>query len=124
MHMSPKLCPPVWVVYQINKGKNLFDAKTLERIINSLVFNKLYYCSPVWTNTAKKNVSKLQKVQNFAARIITGTPKFEHITPVLNELGWLSVNSYLKYTIGVIAFKSFKGLTPKYLCESCISSWS
>ena len=56
----------------------------------------------------------MQKVQNFAARIITGTPKFEHITSVL---GLLSVKSYLKYTLGVLAFKSVKGSTPKYLCD-------
>lgn len=102
---------------RVNKVKHLFDVKMLERIINSLVFSKLYYCSPVWSNTSKKNGSKLQKVQNFAARIITGTLKFEHITPVLNELGWLSVNSYLKYTLGVLDFKGVKGLAPNYLCK-------
>ena len=71
---------------QINRVKNLFDARTLERIIYNLVFSKLYYCSLVWSNTSKKNISKLQKVQNFAGRIITGKPKFDHIIPVLREL--------------------------------------
>jgi len=30
-------------------------------------------------------------VQNFAARIISGKTKFEHITPSLKNLGWLPV---------------------------------
>ena len=38
---------------QINRVKHLFDARTLERVINALVFSKLYYCSPVWSNTSK-----------------------------------------------------------------------
>ena len=102
---------------KINRVKHLFDARTLERVINALVFSKLYYCSPVWSNTSKKNISKLQKVQNFACRIITGKRKFDHITPVLRELRWLPVTSFLKYTLGVLAFKCVKGLAPSYLCH-------
>ena len=36
---------------QINRVKHLFDARTLQRVINALVFGKSYYCSPVWSNT-------------------------------------------------------------------------
>ena len=32
---------------QINRVKHLFDARTLERVINALVFSTLYYFSPV-----------------------------------------------------------------------------
>ena len=71
----------------------------------------------VWSNTSKKNISKLQKVQNFACRIITGKRKFDHITPALRELRWLPVTSFLKYTLGVLAFKCVKGLAPSYLCH-------
>jgi len=43
----------------------------------SLVFSRLYYCSSVWDNTSKKNIAKLQNVQNFAAGIITDTKKYD-----------------------------------------------
>ena len=82
---------------QINRVKHLFDAGTLARVINALVFSKLHYCSSVWSNTSKKNISKLQKVQNFACRIINGKRKSDHISPVLRELRWLPVISFLKY---------------------------
>ena len=71
----------------------------------------------MWSNTSKKNISKLQKVQNFACRIITGKRKFDHITPTLRELRWLPVTSFAKYTLGVLAFKCVKGLAPGYLCH-------
>jgi len=71
----------------------------------------------VWSTTSKKNISKLQKVQNFARRIITGKRKFDHITPVLRELRWLPLSSFLKYMIVVLAFKCVKGLAPSYLCN-------
>ena len=40
----------------------------------------IYYSSSVWANNSNKNVAKPQNVQNFAARIVTGKCKFDHIT--------------------------------------------
>ena len=70
-HVTQTVSSCIGSLSQINRVKHLFDARTLERVINALVFSKLYYCSPVWSNTSKKNISKLHKVQNFACRIIT-----------------------------------------------------
>lgn len=47
---------------QVNQVKHLFDHQTLIKVINTLVFSKLYYCSNVWTNTAQKNLHKLEAV--------------------------------------------------------------
>ena len=49
---------------QINRVKHVFDQKTLKLVINALVFSRLFYCSSVWSNTVKRNVNKLQLVQN------------------------------------------------------------
>ena len=95
--------------------KHLFDSRTSENFITSLVFSKLYFCSPVWANTSKTNVRKLQKIQNFAARILTGTRNYEHITPVLNNRRWLSVPAMLALYDAIPTFKCLRGLAPKYL---------
>ena len=88
----------------INRVKHILDSRTLIVIINALVFSKLYYCSSVWANTSKK----LQTEQNFAARIVTGTRKYDHITPVLQQLKWLPVSYTLRYKDAVM-------LAPPYL---------
>ena len=75
----------------------------------------LYFCSTVWANTSKTNVRKLQKIQNFAARILTGPRKYEHITPVLNNLRWLSVPAMLALYDAILTFKCLRGLAPNYL---------
>ena len=80
---------------QINRIKHLLDSNTLVNVINALVLSNFYYCSSVWSSTAKKNIKKLQNVQNFAARILTRSRKFDRITPVLKELKWLSAQSML-----------------------------
>ena len=90
--------------------KHLLDVKTLEDVINALVFSKLFYCCTVWSGTSKKNVKKLQRVQNFALRLVTKASKYDHITPQLHQLQWLPVKSIFLYKEGVLAFKCVKGL--------------
>ena len=36
-------------------------------------------------------------MQNFAGRILTNTKKFDHITPVLHEPAWLTIEELLIY---------------------------
>ena len=73
---------------QISRVHHLFSKEVLYITINSVVFSKLFYCSAVWAGTYKQNIYKLQLMQNFAARILTDTGKYDHITPALKALGW------------------------------------
>jgi hypothetical protein len=64
-----------------------------------------------------RNSCHLQSVHNFAARIMSGTRKFDHVTPILKQLNWLLVKLMLSYRNGVLAFKCVKGLTQGYLSD-------
>jgi len=70
----------------INHAKHAFDKDLLVAIIKGLVFNKMFYCSSVWSNTSVTNFNKLQAIQNFTARIVNRLRKFGHITPILKQL--------------------------------------
>ena len=86
--LIPTLC-------QIGKVRHLFSKSLLVTILNCLVFSKLFYCSTVWSGTFEQNIHKLQLGKNFAARVSTNTRKFDHISPVLQELGWSSIKHLL-----------------------------
>ena len=105
---------------QINRVRHLFDKSILLVILNSLVFSKLFYCSTVWSGTTKQNICKLQLIQNFAARVLTGTKKFDHISPILNELGWLPVKVLLLQRDLTMMYKCLNGLTPDYLSSKVV----
>jgi hypothetical protein len=67
---------------QINRAKRVFRKNLLITVINALVFSKLYYCSSLWSNASCSNLSRLQGVQNFAARVVSNRRKFDNITPI------------------------------------------
>ena len=75
---------------RVNGIKHLLDKETLIYIINAFVFSKLFYCSTVWSSTSKKNVRKLQLVQNYACRIVAGSRKDDHVSEALKSLKWLN----------------------------------
>ena len=72
------------------------------------------------SNTSSNNINKLQSVQNFACRVISGVRKFDHITPALRELNWLPVEKLLLERETVMAYKCLNGLAPDYLVDKFI----
>ena len=115
-HISYLVSSCLSKLVQINRVKNSFDRETLKLIIASLVFSKMFYCSSVWSNTSYKNIQKLQLIQNFACKIITGARKYDHVAPLLKELNWLSVSDMLKVRDAVMVYKCINNLAPDYLC--------
>ena len=65
-------------------------------------------------------VRKLQYVQNSATRLLTGTRKHEHITPVLRDLHWLPVHKRICFKILLMTFKCLNQLAPSYLSDLLI----
>ena len=60
-------------------------------------------------------ITKLQRIHNTAARLITRTKKCEHITPVLMDLHWLPVCYRTQYKLLHYVLKALNGLAPVYL---------
>ena len=63
-------------------------AKTL---VHAFISSRLDYCNSLLYGIGDGLVKKLQAVQNSAACVVTGTRKYDHITPVLCDLHWLPV---------------------------------
>ena len=114
-HISNLFSTCISKLCQISRVKQSFDKDTPILMITSLVFNKLFYCSCAWSNTSAANIKKLQLVQNFASKIVTGTREFDHVTPLLRQLKWLRVEQILYPGGAVMAYKCINGLAPSYL---------
>jgi len=54
----------------------------------------------------------LQSIQNAVARLLTGTRRRDHISPVLSRLHWLPVKQQVVFKLAILVFKSLRGETP------------
>ena len=60
---------------------------------------------------------------------VQGYKKYDHVSPLLQDLEWLTVDKLLYFRDAVMTFKCMNNLAPKYLCDmfeerSCIHNRS
>ena len=53
-------------------------------------------------------------MQNFASHILIDTRKYDHITPVLKALGWLTMEEQLRLRDVIMMYKCVNNLVPTY----------
>ena len=94
----------------------------LERIVNAFMISRIDYCNSILYGLPTVEHEKLQRVQNIAARLITGSSRRDHITPVLKNLHWLPVKLRITFKILLLIYKILNGQSPSYL-TSLISSY-
>jgi len=99
----------------ISKVRKILSHDDLERIIHAFVSSRLDYCNSLFTCLSKKELGRLQIVQNSAARLLTRTNRTAHVTPLLKSLHWLPVASRIKFKILVLTFRALHGQAPGYM---------
>ena len=100
---------------RVRQVRRYLDTATTEKLTQALITCKLDQCNSLLYGLPDKDVSKIQRIQNSAARLVTGTKRREHITSVLRNLHWLRIKKRIIYKILLLTYKSLKGLAPDYL---------
>jgi len=65
----------------------------------------------------KYQLDRLQSILNAAARLICQARKYDHVSPLLQELHWLSVPKRIKYRLAVLVFRCRHDMAPEYLAR-------
>jgi exonuclease III len=104
-------------IRNIGKIRKFLTDDTCKILVHSLVTSRLDYGNAILYGITKTLISKLQRVQNTAARLITRTRKRDHITPILINLHWLPVTYRIQYKILVHTYRIINGTGPSYLCN-------
>ena len=99
----------------IRSVQRVLPPDALERLVHAFISARLDYCNAVLVGLSVKSLNKLQLLQNSAARVVSGTGKYEHITPVLKALHWLPVRQRIDYKILIMAYKALHDLAPGYI---------
>jgi len=87
-----------------------------EKLVHWFMTSWIDYCNALLGGCPARLINKLQLVQNVAARILTRTRRYDHISPVLSTtLHWLHIKHRIQFKILLITYKALNGLAPQYL---------
>ena len=101
----------------ISKTRKYLDENYTKSLVHAFVSSKLDYCNALLIGLPKYQIDRLQSVLNTAARIITFTCKYDHITPVLVRLHWLPVSYRIRFKVLLLTYKALNDLSPEYISE-------
>ena len=84
-------------------------------LVNSLITSRLDSMNSLLIGLPDILISKLQRIQNHAAKVVAKKNKHDHVTPILQALHWLPVESRIEYKVLLITHKCLQGKAPEYL---------
>ena len=114
-HISAVSKSCLYHIRDLRRIRNTIDRTTACTIACSLVHSKFDYCNSLLLNLPSTQTKRLQLVINSAARAVTKSPKFHHITPILKSLHWLNINERIQYKVLSLTYKTLSSSRPAYL---------
>ncbi len=87
-------------------------------LIHAFMTSRLDYCNALLGGCSARLINKLQMVQNAAAKVLTRTRTYDHISLVLSTLHWLPIKHRIDFKIFLITYKALNGLAPQYMSTS------
>ena len=113
-------------VIGIYAGLNLVRSQSLpvylavmkkEETVTSYILSRLDYCNCFLMGIPNSIIQPLQKIQNFAARLVLLAPRHHHSTPFLEKLHWFPISEHINYKVTYMCFNAMNSSGHPYLSE-------
>ena len=85
--------------------------------VTSYILSRPDYCNCPLMGTPNSVIQPLQKILNFAVRLVLLAPRHRHSTPLLEKLHWLPISELIKYEVACMCFSAINGSGPADLSE-------
>ena len=102
---------------ELHPIRKYLDENTAKILVHALITSRLDYCNALLYGIPTYMLQQLQYAQNAAARFISKTRKYDHVSHIRQELHWLPVRERIMFGILVHVYKSQHGLSPAYIAE-------
>ena len=90
----------------ISNIRHLLTLDACHAAVRSLVLSRLDYCNALLGGLNNRQLDRLLRVQNSAARVVYRVRQRDHITPTLRTLHWLPIRMRISFKICTYMFKA------------------
>ena len=114
-HISA-LCKSIsFQLFKIGEIRKYLSVDTTATLVHSLITSRLDCANAILYGLPEKQLDRLQRIQNSAARLVVKVGKHEHIRPILTKLHWLPIRERIVFKILIMTFKILINRAPHYL---------
>jgi len=92
------------------------SSDAVRTLVQAFISCHLDYCNSLFYSIPDRLMTRLQ---NAAARLMSGARRHDHITPVLHQLHWLPVRKRMDFRMATLVYRSLSGMAPAYLAADC-----
>ena len=86
-------------------------------LVSAFVLSRIHYCSSLLFGSTHDVTSHLQRIQNYAARVILHLPMSSSIAKHLNSLHWIPVKVRSTYKIACLCYHCHSSTAPSYVTD-------
>ena len=101
----------------MRKLKYSFMRQALNQMYISYIRPVLEYSSILWDGTSIQNKDALEKLQNEAARIVSGLTRSTSLINLYKECGWVSLTDRRQFQKLCFMYKCTNNLVPEYISD-------
>ena len=100
---------------QLRSVRRHVSVPVMRSLVTSLILTRLDYCNSVLFGLPAVVVTRLQSVQNAAARMVFNLRRTAHVSDALACLHWLRIPERIRFKVAVLVYRSLHGTSPQYL---------
>ena len=114
-HVSEKCKIAFLNIRNIRSIRRFITVEICKVLVVSLVLSHINYCNALLYGLPDCTLSKLQRVQNVAAKLVLQRRRSDSSREALRELHWLPIKLRIEYKIATLVFKCVHDMAPSYL---------
>ena len=86
----------------ISRIRKFIDQNTCHHAVRSLILSRLDYCNGLLSSIPKSQITRLQRLQNWAAHLVFEVGRSHSPQPLLHSLHWLPIQKRIIFTTALI----------------------
>ena len=97
--------------------RKYIDLKTAKQLASSLILSHLDYSNSILAGLPASRLRPLQRVQNWAAKVVLCRSKYDSSLEALQYLHWLPIRERIDFKIACLVYKCLNNLAPEPLSQ-------
>ena len=116
--ISQKCRAAVTSIRNIAQIRKFIDIKIAKQLASALVLSHLDYSNSILCGLPESSITPLQRVQNWAARVVLNQSRYDSAVLALRELHWLPIHERIDFKVACLVFKCINKQAPSTLSST------